>query len=613
MAIDEIRLEDDSSECRDKWTSWESALQGFLIRNGILHMAPLRISFLIRVQPDCMPAEEGQETTLNCTVNTAALACPSSTLLEWRANQTTVVIECNSNGCSGGYSLRYGFSATINNNGSTLTIPRVTRTDPINMETGWTCRPCGDSSREVTACDKLEVYDTPSDPRCRVIEIAHSPGDVEFVRVSCFTTRVYPKAKCTFKWGTNAEALLQDSFSEMSLDLFRHVRRSTKDKKPLYIPKVRNFALSLHFLSPRAYDFIRPILHLPYPRYLRKWKASVHCSPGYLENMLRVAAAKARSTESHDCSLIVDEMSLRRDISWVPSQNRYCGFTDFGQGPVGNSIASNALLFMLVSLKGRWKSPIAYFLTDHISSTQLTTCVKEAICRTADHNLTVKTLVADRLKANMKAADEFGCNSDVYNFFTHFQHPHPRHPDEKESYRYLLTYKFSQDHVEMFFGKIRQQNGWYNNPTSEQFQSSLKSLMMSSTITPSRHGNAIPLDDTVELTLTRSSEVEPSSDVLQYNIDFMTANSHIDSILMIDTDWRQSCLYYTADFAARRTERHLQCRSCSNALFDHTCSSPQSKFLQRKDSGGLKLPSKVWSTFCRQAKRHFASSCPVLH
>ncbi|GFO49242.1 THAP domain-containing protein 9 [Plakobranchus ocellatus] len=105
----------------------------------------------------------------------------------------------------------------------------------------------------------------------------------------------------------------------------------------------------------------------------------------------------------------------------------------------------------------------------------------------------------------------------------------------KESYRYLLTYKFSQDQVEMFFSRIRQQSGWNNNPTSEQFRSSLKSLIMSSTITPSRHGNAIP---------------------------------HV--LLRVN--------FYSAKILA-----------VSNCL------------------------QKVWSTFCRQAKRHFASSCSVLH
>ena len=59
-------------------------------------------------------------------------------------------------------------------------------------------------------------------------------------------------------------------------------------------------------------------------------------------------------------------MSLRKDIPWVPSQNRYCGFTDLGQGPFGHSVTTNVLLFRLVSLKGRWKAPVAYFITDHI-------------------------------------------------------------------------------------------------------------------------------------------------------------------------------------------------------------------------------------------------------
>ncbi|GFO27333.1 hypothetical protein PoB_005383800 [Plakobranchus ocellatus] len=120
----------------------------------------LLLSSFCPVKPDCRPAEEGQETTLTCTVNPAALACPSSstTILEWRVNKPATVIVCYSNRCSGGYSLHYGFSATINNSGSTLTITNVSRTDPFNMETRWACWPCGSTSREVNVCDKLVVF-----------------------------------------------------------------------------------------------------------------------------------------------------------------------------------------------------------------------------------------------------------------------------------------------------------------------------------------------------------------------------------------------------------------------------------------------------------------------
>ncbi|GFN84770.1 cell adhesion molecule [Plakobranchus ocellatus] len=167
----------------------------------------LLLSILFPVKPDCRPAEEGQKTTLTCTVNTAALACCGiTTLLDWRVNDLSVVITCTSNVCGGGYSSRYGFSATINTSGSTLTITNVSRTDPFNMETRWTCFPCGSVKREVTACDKLEVYAPPENPSCTVRENTAIPGDIESVTVSCSTTKVYPQAKCSFERRTNGGA-----------------------------------------------------------------------------------------------------------------------------------------------------------------------------------------------------------------------------------------------------------------------------------------------------------------------------------------------------------------------------------------------------------------------
>ncbi|GFO46665.1 neural cell adhesion molecule 1 [Plakobranchus ocellatus] len=171
---------------------------------GVLPVV-LLLSITNSVKSNCRPAEEGQETTLTCTVNPAALACPSSStiIILWRVNKPVPVIECNSNRCAGGYSSRYGFSAIINNSGSTLTISNVSRTDPFNMETRWACWPCTDSSREVTACDKLEIYAKPEDPICTVRENTAVPNDIESVTVSCSTTKVYPEARCKFERRTN--------------------------------------------------------------------------------------------------------------------------------------------------------------------------------------------------------------------------------------------------------------------------------------------------------------------------------------------------------------------------------------------------------------------------
>ena len=37
-------------------------------------------------------------------------------------------------------------------------------------------------------------------------------------------------------------------------------------------------------------------------------------------------------------------------------------------------------------------------------------------------------------------------------------------------FNYLLTYRFSQDQIEMFFSKIRSRLGWNQNPTALQFK-----------------------------------------------------------------------------------------------------------------------------------------------
>ena len=41
-------------------------------------------------------------------------------------------------------------------------------------------------------------------------------------------------------------------------------------------------------------------------------------------------------------------------------------------------------------------------------------------------------------------------------------------------FKYLLTYKFSQDHVELLFSCIRSRGGWNNNPNVLQFKYAIR-------------------------------------------------------------------------------------------------------------------------------------------
>ena len=66
---------------------------------------------------------------------------------------------------------------------------------------------------------------------------------------------------------------------------------------------------------------------------------------------------------------------------------------------------------------------------------------------------------------------------------------------EEAPMNYILTYKFSQGHLELFFGAIRSSGGFNNNPTAQQFIAAYKRLLLRSSI-EGRNGNCTKQDET---------------------------------------------------------------------------------------------------------------------
>ena len=61
--------------------------------------------------------------------------------------------------------------------------------------------------------------------------------------------------------------------------------------------------------------------------------------------------------------------------------------------------------------------------------------------------------------------------------------------------KFVMTYKFSQDHIELLFNKIRRRCGWNNNPNVLQCKYALRSILIRNSIEPSRTGNCTNFDD----------------------------------------------------------------------------------------------------------------------
>ena len=195
-----------------------------------------------------------------------------------------------------------------------------------------------------------------------------------------------------------------------------------------YSEDIKKLCLTLYYYSPRAYKFLAKNFTLPKTTSLREWTRSVNCEVGVLSEVIGTLQTQVSAgTISAECALSVDEMSIRKTVTYSRTKDRFIGSVDLGAGEVDDSrLATNALVFMAVGLKGSWRHPVAYFLTDHVSGetlAQLTTAVLAAL---SDAGLRVRALIADGLNANLTMFGFLGADVkqiDHPPFKNYFLHP----------------------------------------------------------------------------------------------------------------------------------------------------------------------------------------------
>ena len=153
-------------------------------------------------------------------------------------------------------------------------------------------------------------------------------------------------------------AIIEYHFSGMTKEIIKselinHNRDGTGKR---YSDEIKKFALTLHFYSPRAYDFLRSTFSLPAPSSISNWTNSVNCEPGFFKDVFEYLSQKSAVDENYrDCASIFDAIHLKSGLVYEHNRGTYDGFVNFGKDIVGfdeDKIATEAMVFMLVGLKG---------------------------------------------------------------------------------------------------------------------------------------------------------------------------------------------------------------------------------------------------------------------
>ncbi len=83
-------------------------------------------------------------------------------------------------------------------------------------------------------------------------------------------------------------------------------------------------------------------------------------------------------------------------------------------------------------------------------------------------------------------------------------------------FKYVLTYRFSQDQLEMFFSKIRSRLGWNNNPNALQFKWALRALLQKNQVTAAETGNCSVIEEEKFIAALLNNSTIWHEDVLAY-------------------------------------------------------------------------------------------------
>lgn len=204
-------------------------------------------------------------------------------------------------------------------------------------------------------------------------------------------------------------------------------------KGKTYPENVRTFAITLHFHSPRAYEYVRKRFNgnLPATSTLKKWYSlsKSNGKPGLCHDALaalkNLAENMAANGQELICTLSFDEMAIRKHVQWSDSEKKIFGRISYGSRTGGNDfeIARNAIVFMVNGLNDNFHIPVGFHFIRELNAEERSCLVNEVIASVTALNIKIEGVIFDGLAANISMCKLMGAKFDKNNFQPHFFHP----------------------------------------------------------------------------------------------------------------------------------------------------------------------------------------------
>lgn len=207
----------------------------------------------------------------------------------------------------------------------------------------------------------------------------------------------------------------------------------TTKKNKIYPPALKEFACSLLFYSTSAYHYVRNnfLKFLPHSQTIRKWFSKIDFSPGIskpiLDNLKVMIDKHTAKGVKLQFGVQVDEMSIKKGIEW--DGKRYHGQIDLGLQNEETEEATYALVIMLVSLNGHFKTPVAYYFIKGLTAEVRANIMKEVSTVLYENGIIdVRSITFDGASSNISMVKQLGANFQNIEKESFFEHPVSKEP-----------------------------------------------------------------------------------------------------------------------------------------------------------------------------------------
>lgn len=208
--------------------------------------------------------------------------------------------------------------------------------------------------------------------------------------------------------------------------------RNGVNAKEKYSEVVRAFCFKLHCYSPRGYEYVRSVFNknLPHATTIKAWyrNSNIDTEPGINQSSLKILEKMALEMRKNNqelvCTLMFDEMSIRKHIQWCSKTKKFLGYVTYGDNK--NEIANYAIVFLVNGVNAKIQVPVAYHFITSLDAKNRKTILLEILAELFKYGITVSNITFDGLPANFAMCRLLGASFTRDDMRTFFMDPHSK-------------------------------------------------------------------------------------------------------------------------------------------------------------------------------------------